>query len=246
MRLQGRRLVVTGGASGIGRASAEAFLREGAQVCLLDIDEAGMADMAQPGRCWPLRCDVRDESDVAVAVEAAAQAMGGIDGAVNCAGIANGLPFEQTDYAAWKAQIETNLNGTFLVCKAVTPWMRRAGGGSIVNLASAQALLPTGSSCSYTASKGGVVALSKTISFELASAGIRVNAVCPGTTDTPMVRNMLKGANPDAVNRNVAAVPMGRLAQASEIADLIVFLTGPESVFMTGAAIPVDGGRTRH
>lgn len=245
MRLQNRRLVVTGGASGIGRSTVEAFLREGAKVAIFDIDVANMQPLAQPGRCWTMACDVRDEAQVAQFMAAAAEAMGGVDGVVNCAGVANGLPFEETDYASWKAQIDTNLNGTFLVCKAATPYMRKAGSGTIVNLASAQALLPTGSSSSYTASKGGVVAFSKTIAFELASKGIRVNVVCPGTTDTPMVRGVLE-QNPDAVNRNLAAVPMGRLAKSTEITDLILFLTGPESSFMTGTAIPCDGGRTRH
>ncbi len=245
MRLQNRHLVVTGGASGIGRTTVESFLREGAKVAIFDIDAKGMSDLARLRQCWVIPCDVRDEQAVQEAMAAAAEAMGGVDGVVNCAGVANGLPFEDTDYASWKAQIETNLNGTFLVCKEATPWLRKAGGGSIVNLASAQALLPTGSSSSYTASKGGVVAFSKTIAFELAAKGIRVNVVCPGTTDTPMVRGVLE-KNPDAVNRNLAAVPMGRLATSQEIADLIVFLTGPESAFMTGTAIPVDGGRTRH
>lgn len=245
MRLQNRRLVVTGGASGIGRATVGAFLREGAKVTIFDIDVPGMADLAQPQRCWPVDCDVRDEQAVQRCMAAAAETMGGVDGVVNCAGLANGLPFEETDYASWKAQIETNLGGTFLVCKAATAWMRKAGGGTMVNLASAQALLPTGSSSSYTASKGGVVAFSKTIAFELAGKGIRVNVVCPGTTDTPMVRGVLE-KNPDAVNSNLAAVPMGRLATAQEIADMIVFLTGPESAFVTGTAIAVDGGRTRH
>jgi NAD(P)-dependent dehydrogenase (short-subunit alcohol dehydrogenase family) len=245
MRLQNRHLVVTGGASGIGRTTVESFLREGAKVAILDIDAQGMRDLVRPLQCWAIHCDVRDEPSVQKAMAAAAEAMGGVDGLVNCAGVANGLPFEATDYASWKVQIETNLNGTFLACKEATPWMRKAGGGSIVNLASAQALLPTGSSCSYTASKGGVVAFSKTIAFELATAGIRVNVVCPGTTDTPMVRGVLE-KNPDAVHRNLAAVPMGRLAKSQEIADLIVFLTGPESAFVTGTAIPVDGGRTRH
>ena len=245
MRLQNRRLVVTGGASGIGRATVEAFVREGAKVAIFDIDTNGMANLARPQQCWAIACDVRDEQAALKGMAAAAEAMGGVDGLVNCAGVANGLPFEETDYASWKAQIETNLNGTFLVCKAATRWMREAGHGTIVNLASAQALLPTGSSSSYTASKGGVVAFSKTIAFEVAPRNIRVNVVCPGTTDTPMVRGVLE-KNPDAVNRNVAAVPLARLARASEIADMIVFLTGPESAFVTGTAIPVDGGRTRH
>lgn len=245
MRLHNRRLVVTGGASGIGRATVQSFLREGARVAILDLDTVGMRDLAQAGRCWTLPCDVREEQSVAESMAAAAAAMGGVDGLVTCAGVANGLPFEQTDVAAWKAQIDTNLTGTFIACQAAVRWMREAGHGTIVTLASAQALLPTGSSSSYTASKGGVVALSKTMAFELAARHIRVNVVCPGTTETPMVSGVLK-ANPDAVNRNLAAVPMGRLAQPGEIADLIVFLTGPESAFVTGTAIAADGGRTRH
>ncbi|MDB5861570.1 MAG: 3-oxoacyl-ACP reductase [Ramlibacter sp.] len=244
MKLADRHLVVTGGASGIGRTTVEAFLREGARVAILDIDDQGMQDLHAPGRCWPIACDVRDEGSVQRGVQAAAEAMGGIDGVVNCAGVANGLPFEQTDWAAWKAQIDTNLGGTFLVCKAVLPWLRKVPAATIVNMASAQALLPTGSSASYTASKGGVVGFSKTIAIELAPK-IRVNTVCPGTTRTPMV-DKVRQENPAAVDRMVAAVPMGRLAETGEIVNLIVFLTSTESSFMTGTAIAADGGRTRH
>ena len=245
MRLQNRRLVVTGGARGIGRATVQTFLREGAKVTVFDVDADGMRSLERAGACWTTVCDVRDEETVNRSMRAAATAMGGVDGVVNSAGIANGLPFEETDFATWKAQIETNLNGTFLVCKAAMPLLFQAGGGTFVNLASAQALLPTGSSASYTASKGGVLAFSKNIAFELAAKGIRVNVVCPGTTDTPMVAELVKNS-PEAIRRTSASVPMGRLAQAQEIADLILFLTGPESAFVTGTAIPVDGGRTRH
>ncbi len=150
MTLKNRKLIVTGGARGIGRAVVEACLREGAKVAVFDIDVEGMRDLGKPQQCWTMDCDVRDEQQVLLRMRESAEAMGGVDGVVNSAGVANGLPFEDTDYASWKAQIETNLNGTFLVCKAATPWMRQAGGGSIVNIASAQALLPTGSSCSYT------------------------------------------------------------------------------------------------
>jgi NAD(P)-dependent dehydrogenase (short-subunit alcohol dehydrogenase family) len=245
LRLQNRRLVVTGGASGIGRSRVEVFLREGANVAIFDIDAAGMRPLAQEGRCWAIDCDVRDEGSVSRAMASAAEAMGGVDGVVNSAGIASGVPFEETDFALWRAQIETNLNGTFLVCKAATPLLLKAGGGTIVNLASAQALLPTGSSASYAASKGGVVAFSKNISFELAAKGIRVNVVCPGTTETPMVQELMV-KTPEAIQRTLGGVPMGRLAQPAEVSDLIVFLTGPESAFITGTAIPCDGGRTRH
>ncbi|VTU46132.1 SDR family NAD(P)-dependent oxidoreductase [Variovorax sp. PBL-E5] len=245
MRLNKRRIVITGAGSGIGRETARVFMREGARIAMLDIDLPAIQQLAVDNRAWAIGTDVREEASVAAAIDQAAEAMGGIDGVVNCAGVANGLPFESTDYASWKAQIDTNLNGTFLVCREATRWMRKEETASIVNLASAQALLPTGSSSSYTASKGGVVAFSKTISFELAPK-IRVNVVCPGTTGTPMVQAILDGPNPDAVKRNIAAVPMGRLAATAEIADLILFLIGPESTFITGTAIAADGGRTRH
>ena len=245
MRLNNRRLVVTGGASGIGRATLEAFLREGAKVAILDIDRQAMESLAQPGRCWTLPCDVREEAAVADVIAAAALAMGGIDGVVNSAGIADGPPFEQTEFARLKALVETNLYGTFLVCKAALPHLLAAGGGAIVNLASAQALLPTGSSAAYTASKGGVLAFSKNIAFELASRQVRVNVVCPGTTQTPMVDELLR-STPEAINRTLGGVPMGRLAQPTEVSDLILFLISDESRFITGTAIPCDGGRTRH
>ncbi|MDB5861566.1 MAG: 3-oxoacyl-ACP reductase [Ramlibacter sp.] len=244
MKLQGRRILVTGGASGIGRATAEACLREGAQVAIIDIDAAAMEGMAVPGRRWTFHGDVRDEQGLAAAVAAAAAAMHGLDGLVHCAGVANGTPFEETDFDTWKTQIETNLGGTFLACKAAMPFLRQADAATIVNIASAQALLPTGSSSSYTAAKGGVVAFSKTIAIELAPK-IRVNVVCPGTTRTPMVDGVLK-TRPDAISRNLASVPMGRIAEAPEVADLIVYLTSRESSFVTGTAIAVDGGRTRH
>jgi len=245
MRLENRRLVVTGGASGIGRSTVEAFLREGAKVAIFDIDTAGMRPLAREGRCWAIDCDVRDEASVSRGMDSAVKAMGGVDGVVNSAAIASGVPFEDTDFALWRSLIETNLHGTFLVCKAATPHLLKAGGGTIVNLASGQALLPTGSSASYTASKGGVLAFSKNISVELAAKGIRVNVVCPGTTETPMVQEVM-AKTPEAIRRTLGDVPMGRLAQPTEISDLIVFLTGPESTFITGTAIACDGGRTRH
>lgn len=245
MNLTHRKLIVTGGASGIGLATVQALLREGAKVAVLDTAAADMASLAEPGRCWTLPCDVRDEAQVTDAIAAASSAMGGIDGVVNSAGIADGTPFEQTAFNDFKALVETNLYGTFLVCKAALPHLKAAGGGSIVNLASAQALLPTGSSAAYAASKGGVLTFSKNIAFELAAQQIRVNVVCPGTTQTPMVDELLK-STPEAINRTVAGVPMGRLAQPGEVSDLIVFLISDAARFITGTAIPCDGGRTRH
>lgn len=251
MQLKGRRILITGAARGIGQATAELFVREGAQVALLDRNAAGVrANAARLGGI-AIEADVRDEAQVEAAVKRAAEAMGGLDGLVNSAGVANGIStLADTDLATWRDAIDTNLTGTFLVCRAALPWLRQAGqaGGqaTIVNLASAQAIHPTGSSASYAASKGGVVTFSKNISIELAPQGVRVNVVCPGTTDTPMVEELMAGANPEAVKRNLVTVPMGRLARASEQADAILFFTSAQSAFVTGATLAPDGGRTRH
>lgn len=245
MRLQARRIVVTGGVSGIGRATVDLFLREGAQVAVLDIDAAGLAAAAFGSGAHAIVCDVRNPQAVEAAIEAAGLAMGGIDGVVNCAGLANAVPFEQTDFETWKAVIDTNLHGSFLVCRAATPWLVRAGGGSIVNIGSGQALHPSGSSSSYTASKGAVVSFTKTIAIELAPRQIRANVLCPGTTATPMVVKV-RQENPHAIERMLSVVPMQRLGESEEIAAGILFLTSTESSFVTGAALAVDGGRTLH
>jgi NAD(P)-dependent dehydrogenase (short-subunit alcohol dehydrogenase family) len=242
-RLAHRRLLVTGGASGIGRATVDAFLREGARVAVLDRDEHALRGVAQDGLCHAFACDIRDEAAVDAAVARAAASLGGLDGLVHSAGVTDGTPLEQASFDAWRTLHDINVHGTFLVCRATVPWLRRAGGGTVVNLGSAQALLPMGSPL-YAASKGAVVAFSKAIAVELAPA-IRVNVVCPGTIDTPMLERVAR-ERPGAIERNLAGVPMQRTGTAREVAELIVYLTSAESSFVTGAAIAVDGGRTRH
>jgi NAD(P)-dependent dehydrogenase (short-subunit alcohol dehydrogenase family) len=246
MRLKGRRILITGAAKGIGQATAELFAREGAKLALLDIDAAPLKLVARATDATALEADVRSETSVDKAVAAAARAMDGIDGVVNCAGVP-GSPAQlgEIKLESWQDTILTNLTGTFLVCQKALPWLRKAAGrASIVNLASGQALLPTGGSGAYAASKGGVLAFSKDLSYTLAP-DIRVNVVCPGTTDTPMVADVKKLA-PQIITNLIAAVPFKRFAQPSEQAAAILFLTSEESSFVTGVALAVDGGRTRH
>jgi NAD(P)-dependent dehydrogenase (short-subunit alcohol dehydrogenase family) len=246
MRLQGRRILITGAAKGIGRATAELFAKEGARLALLDIDAAALAAVAKQTGGVALEADVRSEAAIAKAVGEAARAMDGIDGVVNCAGVpGTPAPLDTMRLEDWQDTIQTNLTGTFLVCQKALPWLRKAAGrATIVNLASGQALLPTGGSGAYAASKGGVLTFSKDLSYTLAP-DIRVNVVCPGTTDTPMVAGIKKAA-PHIITNLLAAVPFKRFAEAGEQAAAILFLTCDESSFVTGTALAVDGGRTRH
>ena len=245
MRLKGRRILITGAAKGIGKATAELFAKEGAKLALFDIDAAPLKAVAKETGGLALEADVRSEAAIEEAVAEAARAMGGIDGVVNSAGVSGGAAtLEDVKLDDWQNVIRTNLTGTFLVCQKALPWLKKAGRATIVNLASGQALLPTGGSGAYAASKGGVLTFSKDLAVTLAP-GIRVNVVCPGTTDTPMVA-AVKSASPAIIANLLAAVPFKRFAEAGEQAAAILFLTSEDSSFVTGVALAVDGGRTRH
>jgi len=236
-RLAGRRIVITGAASGIGRRTAALFRREGAAVALLDRDADALRDAAAQAGGSAHTVDVTQEESVATAIDAAAAAMGGIDGLVNAAGILIGGPVGDVDAAVWRRVIDVNLTGTYIVVRACLPLLRAAPGATIVNIASGVGLLPTGPNMTaYAASKGGVVTLTRALAMELAPT-IRVNSVCPGAVDTPMTAGSPRTAEVYALKR---------WADPSEIADGILFLTGGESSFMTGIALPIDGGRTFH
>lgn len=184
-RLEGRRFVVTGAASGIGRAIAGLFLQAGARVAALDRNRP--ADLPEgPALC--VQADITDAQAVQQAVDGAARAWGGLDGLVNAAGIANTDLAEEVSLESWKRVLDVNLTGTFVVCRACLPHLRAAGGGTIVNLSSGQGLQPFVRRSAYAASKAGVIAFSKSIAMEWAPA-IRVNTICPGAIDTPMVRS---------------------------------------------------------
>ena len=236
-RLQGRRIVITGAASGIGRSTAELFSSQGAALTLLDRNLEALTDLARQTRAYAFAADVTDEAAVGRGVEHGASAMGGIDGVVNAAGIMLRGSVLDVDVAQWRHVLEVNLTGTYIVVRACLPWLRKAPSATIVNIGSGQALLPNAPERSaYAASKGGVVNLTRALAAELAP-DIRVNSVCPGLVDTPMA---------EGVQGNVGNYALRRLAQPIEIANAILFLTSSDSSYVTGAALAVDGGRSVH
>jgi len=236
-RLQQRRVLITGAASGIGRRTALLFTAEGAALTLLDRSVEGLAEVARETRGLAVGADVTDEASVAHAVKQGAAAMGGIDGGVNAAGIVIRGPVLEVGVADWRRVIDVNLTGIYIVVRCCLPWLAKATGATIVNIASGQGLLPnTPEMTAYAASKGGVVNLTRALAAELAPA-IRVNSVCPGMVDTPMTADGPRDVTPYALKR---------VANPLEIAHAILFLTGSESSFVTGAALAIDGGRTFH
>jgi NAD(P)-dependent dehydrogenase (short-subunit alcohol dehydrogenase family) len=236
-RLTGRRIVITGAASGIGRRTAQLFAAEGAALTLLDRDAGHLSAATAATGGLAVAADVTDEASVMAAVEQGAAAMGGIDGIVNAAGIVIRGSVLEVGIEDWRRVLDVNLTGIYIVVRSCLPWLREASAATIVNIASGQGLLPDRPEMTaYAASKGGVVNLTRALAAELAPA-IRVNSVCPGIVDTPMTANMQRDTSPYA---------MGRIAEPIEIARAILFLTGSESSFVTGAALAVDGGRTFH
>jgi len=244
--MQGRRVLVTGGASGIGRATAVMLRDAGASVAVLDRSADRVAAVATACGGHAIAADVSDEASVRKAVDEAAAKLGGLDGVVNAAGIFDPAMMMDTDLALWNRTLGVNMTGVFLVCQAAVPHLRKAGKGSIVNIASGVGLQPTGAGgAAYAASKAGVIGLTRSIAAELAP-DIRVNAVCPGAVETPMTAEFLRDAagvvDPAIANRYA----MKRPAQPEEIAAGILFLLGHEASFVTGVALAVDGGRTFH
>lgn len=245
MRLKGRRIIITGAGSGIGLATARLFSAEGAKLGLLDLNIDAAHDLAASPGNFATELNVSDEQAVHSAVEQAAQAMGGIDGVVNAAGIISLGPLASTELDSWQRQIDVNMTGPFLLCRAALPWLQQFQGSTIVNIASAQALSPAGASCGYAASKAGLLNFTKAIALELAP-DIRANAICPGMVDTPMVSGVNQSANKPDATPTLGNYPLGRMAQPEEIAQAILYLTSEESSYVTGTAHAVDGGRSMH
>ena len=250
-RLAGRHAIVTGGAAGIGLAVARAFVREGAAVALVDVDEAkavaSAADLASAGaRAIGLGASVTDEEAVATAVERARSELGSIDILVNNVGIAVFGRVDDTSLADWERVLGVNVTGTFLVSRAVVPLMLDAGHGAIVNLGSVAGLVGIGGMAAYCAAKGAIVNLTRQMSADYAGKGIRVNCVCPGTVGSTDLGRQLLGTDTseDARLRRLARYPIGRLGEPEEIAEAILFLVSDEASFVTGAAFAVDGGMT--
>jgi NAD(P)-dependent dehydrogenase (short-subunit alcohol dehydrogenase family) len=243
-RLRDRVVVVTGAGSGIGLASVRRMAAEGATVVAVDIDEAaGKAAAAEADGIF-MPADVADEDQVRELFDSVAAKFGRIDVAFNNAGIS---PPEDdsiltTGLDAWKRVQETNLTSVFLCCKYVLPHMQAAGKGSIINTASFVAILGAATSqISYTASKGGVLALSRELGVQFARDGIRVNALCPGPINTPLLQELF-AKDPERAARRLVHVPMGRFGEPEEIAAAVAFLASDDSSFITASSFIVDGG----
>jgi NAD(P)-dependent dehydrogenase (short-subunit alcohol dehydrogenase family) len=243
-RLQDRVAVITGAGSGIGLASARRLAAEGATVVAVDIDEAaGKAAAAETGGAF-LAADVADEEQVRQLFDGIATRFGRIDVAFNNAGIS---PPEDdsiltTGLDAWRRVQEVNLTSVYLCCKYVLPHMRKAGKGSIINTASFVAVLGAATSqISYTASKGGVLAMSRELGVQFAREGIRVNALCPGPVNTPLLQELF-ATDPERAARRLVHVPMGRFGDPEEIAAAVAFLASDDSSFITASQFLVDGG----
>jgi NAD(P)-dependent dehydrogenase (short-subunit alcohol dehydrogenase family) len=245
-RLSGRKVLVTGGASGIGRATALLCAREGAAVAVLDRSEEAAREVAAAAGGTAFAVDVAEPASVSSAVERAAAAMGGLDGVINAAGIFSSEGLTETTPELFNRILTVNITGTFLVVHAAERFLRAADRATIVNIGSGVGLKPTGpGSTAYVASKGGVIAMTRSLAMELAPK-IRVNVVCPGMVDTAMTESFLRN-NQGEVRPEIARLyALGRAATADELANAILFLTSDESSFVTGIALPVDGGRTYH
>ncbi len=250
MDFTGKVALVTGGGSGIGRATCELFAGRGGAVVVADRDEAaakgtGAEITRRGGRAQALACDVTRGDQVWLALETARRSFGRLDVVVNCAGIVRSSWLEGTSEAEWNEVLGVNLTGAFLVTKAALRAMREGGGGSIVHLASRMALRIKERRGAYAPSKAGVVQLTRMAALEGAPHGIRVNCVCPGWIDTPMTRG---SGTREQVEAQFAAwakaCPLGRAGHPEEVARAVLFLASDEAAFITGAVLPVDGGRT--
>ncbi|MGO8862206.1 MAG: SDR family NAD(P)-dependent oxidoreductase [Acidimicrobiales bacterium] len=236
---------VTGAGSGIGRAAAEAFVRRGYATVLADVnEEAGRdveAELRRLGVCTFFPCDVTDDDTVRDAVGGAIATYGRLDAAFNAAGVdgEHGKPTAECTMENWNRVIAVDLTGTWSCMRYELPEIVKAGGGSIVNCASVAGLRAAPTVPAYTAAKHGVVGLTRAAAREYAPHGVRVNAICPGTVDTPMFRRSM---SPELIDRLVSTNPTGRLAEASEIAEVALWLCEEAPGFLTGQAIAVDGG----
>jgi NAD(P)-dependent dehydrogenase (short-subunit alcohol dehydrogenase family) len=247
-RLDGKVALISGAARGQGEAEARMFAAEGACVVLGDVlaelgEQVAAAICASGGRALFCRLDVTSEVDWAAAVERAEREFGRLDVLVNNAAILGLAGIAETTLETWERVLAVNQTGPFLGMRAAIPALRRSGGGSIVNISSALALIGTGESASYTASKGALSALTRTAAVELAPDRIRVNVVHPGVIDTPMVDAGM-GRSPEALGKMAAAAPIGRIGRPEEMAAAVLYLASDEASFVTGASLSVDGGLT--
>ena len=247
--LKNKIALITGGASGIGRATAILFAQEGAAVSIVDINtELGQATMkeieAAGSKAIFIPCDVTQALDCRRAVETTVAAFGGLDILFNNAGMIRRADVITTTEAEWDRVMDVNVKSIFLMSKFAIPHMEKRGGGAIINTSSGWGLKGGGNAVSYCASKGAVTNMTRAMAIDHGKQNIRVNAVCPGDTDTPMLRNEAKqlGRPEKDFMAEAAARPLGRYAQPGEIAATVLFLASAAASYVTGAALIVDGG----
>jgi NAD(P)-dependent dehydrogenase (short-subunit alcohol dehydrogenase family) len=243
-RLEGKVAVITGAASGIGREAARRFTQEGARVCVVDLaDEPGEETANEIDGIY-VHADVTDPDDVQRMYRETAGRFGGIDVLFNNAGISpsDDASILETELDAWQRVQDVNLKSVFLCCKYGIPYLLERGGGSVINTASFVAVMGAATSqISYTASKGGVLALSRELGVEFAQHGVRVNALCPGPVSTPLLEELF-AKDPEEAEKRLVHLPMGRFAEATEIANGALFLASEESSYVTASTFLVDGG----
>ncbi len=247
--LKDKVALITGGASGIGRATALLFAREGAAVSIVDVDEAAGALAAEEvvtggGRALFVTADVTRAEDCRRAVEATVAAFGGLDVLVNSAGIIRRADILATSEAEWDRVMAINVKSIFLMSREAIPRLTARGGGAIVNIASGWGLKGGRAAAAYCASKGAVVNLTRAMAIDHARQGIRVNAVCPGDADTPMLREEARqlGRSEEAFLAEAAERPLGRYGRPEEIAQAVLYLASNRSSYVTGTTLVVDGG----
>lgn len=243
-RIEGRTAVITGGCSGIGLATVERYAQEGANIVLGDIDDERGNEIAEKLGLTYVHVDVTDKSEVDAMFATAKDTYGSVDIAFNNAGISppDDSSILDTDLDAWRRVQEVNLTSVYLCCKAALPYMLEQRRGSIVNVASFVATLGAATSqISYSASKGGVLSLSRELGVQFARDGVRVNALCPGPVDTPLLQELYAN-DQAAAQRRLVHIPMGRFGTAEEMANAVLFLGSDESSFITASTFLVDGG----
>ena len=239
-RLQGKRAVVTAAGQGIGRASALAMAREGARVLATDVNEAALASLAAEGLETRV-LNVRDPASIAAAVQAA----GKVDALFNCAGFVAAGTILDCDEDQWAFSLDLNMTAMYRMCRAFLPGMIAGGGGSIINMASvAGSVIAAPNRFVYGATKAGVIGLTKSIAADFVSKGIRANAICPGTVESPSLDQRLRDTGDYAAAKAafIARQPIGRIGRPEEIAALVVYLASDESSYTTGVAHVIDGG----